>query len=107
MPRIDLYNTYQSSTALLQYLGSSGDVVTISVIAVLSTVALNDLGLGTLRSQSLNPLRDASLNGLLTSVAMVQPIIQHADTNGVCNWLLWTNGLPAGTTLVATAEVIQ
>lgn len=104
--RLDLYNTYVSSTSLLQYLGSAYDTVTVSVVAVLTqATALNNLLLGTGRSQSLNTWKNLGLTALVASVAVAGVLQQQADKNGLASWVIWSNSLSAGMALVAQADV--
>jgi len=103
--RVDIYNAYVSSTCLVQYIGSASDLVMLSAIGRISTVAFRDIGTGMIRSTPHTVLRDVTGVTLLVSVFLAQPTIQQADKNGVANWILF-HGLSAGHQIVASVELI-
>lgn len=103
--RVDVYNAYVSSTTLVQYIGSANDLVMLSAIGRISTIAYRDMPLVMIRSTPITVLRDVTGVNLLVSVALAQPSIQQANKDGVANWILY-HGLSAGHQIVASVELV-
>jgi len=108
-PRVDVYNAYSGSTALVQYIGSAQDVVAISgVVGHLGVLFLADATLNNLRSQGLNSLRDLIFStGVVNAITITGRQTVTANSNGVANWIIWTGGFSAGSLLLIDVEVIQ
>lgn len=103
--RIDVYNNYEGATCLVQYIGSANDLVLLSAIGRISTVAFRDMGTGMIRSTPNSVLRDVTGTTLLVSVFLAAPVIQQCDKNGLCSWVIF-HGLSAGHQIVASVELI-
>lgn len=107
-PRVDVYNAFVSSTALVQYIGSAQDLVAISgVVNPDGKLVLADGELQQLRSQSLASLRDLIFStGTITAITITGRQQVTANSNGVANWIIWTGGFPVGTILLIDVEKV-
>ena len=107
-PRVDVYNAYSGSTALVQYIGSAQDLVAISgIVAPLGVLFLADGRLNQLRSQSLQGVRDLIFStGHVTGIGVTGRLQITANSNGIANWIVWTGGFPADATLLITVDKV-
>jgi hypothetical protein len=91
---------------LAQYIGSAGDTVTFSATFTVSTIGFQNEKVNKLRSQTTNPMRDRRLNALIKNIQSSQPKTVTANSNGVANLVLWTQGLDAGTSITVTTDLV-
>jgi phage protein U len=107
-PRVDVYNAYSGSTALVQYIGSAQDLVAISgIVSPIGVLFLADAKLNQLRTQSLASLRDIIFStGNVTAITVTGRLQIQANSNGVANWIIWTGGFSAGSLLLVDVEKV-
>lgn len=107
-PRVDVYNAYSGSTALVQYIGSAQDLVAISgIIVPPGLLYLVDAKTGLLRSQSINGLASLAFsNGVIQGIGVTGRLQVTANSNGVANWIIWTGGASAESLLKISVDII-
>lgn len=105
---VKIYDFTSGATALVEYRGSSFDVVAFNADVVPAQIPkLRDVELAAIRNIHLADIRDMRFTDNLASWHLAGPVIRWCDINGIAHWVLTAAaGLLGGDNLTVTAEFI-
>ena len=108
MASLTLHNAYQGCTSLLEYRGSAGDVVALTVaVQYGAPVLFVDLALSGLAASGLSTLAAQLLGGDYVSTLFLGNYVVQANSNGLAQVVLQaTSALVAGDVVQLSAAVV-